>query len=49
MPHLKEPGNGDLYAKVKVVIPENLNENQRKLLEEFAKIYDENPRTKIIV
>jgi curved DNA-binding protein len=37
MPHLREPNvRGDLYARVKVQIPRNLNEEQRKLFEELA-------------
>jgi len=49
MPYLKGADYGDLYAKIRIVIPENLNNEQKRLLEEFCKIYDENPRAKIIV
>ncbi|MDD5660117.1 MAG: DnaJ C-terminal domain-containing protein, partial [Actinomycetota bacterium] len=49
MPRLKSTEYGDLYAKIKIVIPENITEQQRKYLEDFSKIYNENPRTKIIV
>ena len=49
MPRIKSDEFGDLYAKIKVVIPENLTQEQRKYLEEFSKIYNENPRTKIII
>lgn len=47
MPKVKGEGYGDLYLKVKIVLPENLNDEQRRHLEEFAKAYDENPREKI--
>jgi molecular chaperone DnaJ len=36
MPHLRGRGNGDLYVKVQVVTPENLNAEQREALEAFA-------------
>ncbi len=49
MPFIKGADNGDLYAKIKIVIPENLNDEQKKMLEEFSKKYDENPRAKIII
>lgn len=49
MPKLKGDGSGDLYVKVKVVIPESLSPEQKKKFEEFAKIYNENPRQSIIV
>lgn len=38
MPHLKEPKTrGDLFARIKVQIPRNLTEEQRKLFEQLAK------------
>jgi len=49
MPKIKSTEYGDLYAKIKVVIPENLTPEQRKYLEEFSKTYNENPRTKIVI
>ena len=49
MPRLKGGGYGNLYAKIKIVLPEKLTSEQRKHLEEFAKSYDENPRTNILV
>ncbi|MFQ5879523.1 MAG: DnaJ C-terminal domain-containing protein, partial [Dehalococcoidia bacterium] len=33
MPHLDEKGKGDLYAKVKVVLPTQLSERERQLFE----------------
>jgi curved DNA-binding protein len=39
MPKLQEPKQyGDLYAKVKVVLPEQLSEKERKLFEELASL-----------
>jgi molecular chaperone DnaJ len=36
MPHLRSRGNGDLYVRVQVVVPESLNAEQREALEAFA-------------
>jgi molecular chaperone DnaJ len=36
MPRLRGRGHGDLYVKVQVVTPENLNAEQREALEQFA-------------
>jgi molecular chaperone DnaJ len=36
MPRLQRRGHGDLYVKVQVVTPDNLNEEQREALEDFA-------------
>lgn len=46
--HLNRSGKGDQYIKTKVVIPENLNKEQKELLEEFAEISGEeiNPEKK---
>jgi curved DNA-binding protein len=49
MPLIKSTEAGDLHAKIKIVIPENMTEEQKKHLEEFSKIYNENPRNKIII
>jgi len=49
MPLIKSTEAGDLHAKIKIVIPENLTEVQKKHLEEFSKTYNENPRNKIII
>lgn len=39
MPRLQEPHQyGDLYAEVKVILPERLSERERKLFEELAKL-----------
>ncbi|MDD3818568.1 MAG: DnaJ C-terminal domain-containing protein [Actinomycetota bacterium] len=49
MPKLRGAGYGDLYAKIKIVLPERLTDEQQRLFDEFAKSYDENPRVNIIV
>ncbi len=36
MPHMRWGGKGNLYVKVKVVTPKNLNSRQKELLREFA-------------
>lgn len=36
MPRLQRRGHGDLYVEVRIVTPENLNEEQREALETFA-------------
>ncbi|MGQ9675242.1 MAG: DnaJ C-terminal domain-containing protein [Chloroflexota bacterium] len=38
MPHLQGEGHGDLYAKVKVVLPTNLSSRERELVQEMAKL-----------
>ena len=35
MPHLGDSRKGDLYAKVKVILPTNLTEREKKLFEEL--------------
>jgi molecular chaperone DnaJ len=36
MPRLRRRGHGDLYVQVQVVTPENLNEEQKEALQQFA-------------
>ncbi len=36
MPKFGKEGRGDLHAKVRVKLPEQLDDNQRKLVEELA-------------
>ena len=36
MPHLKNGGHGDLYARVKITVPKILSERERTLLTELA-------------
>jgi DnaJ-class molecular chaperone len=48
MPRLKGDGAGDLYVKVKVVLPGKLDGRQRKAAEDFVKhIVQPNPRAKL--
>ncbi len=49
MPKVKSNESGDLYVKVKVVIPSDLSKEQEKYLKEFAEVYKEDPRQKITV
>jgi len=49
MPKLRSSEFGDLYAKIKLILPEKLNSEQKKHFEEFARSYDENPRENIII
>jgi DnaJ-class molecular chaperone len=49
MPKLRGGGFGDLYAKIKLVLPEKLTGEQKKHLDEFAKSYNENPRSNIVI
>lgn len=49
MPKLKGSGNGNLYIKIMIVLPERLSGEQKKNFEEFTKNMDENPRDNIIV
>jgi curved DNA-binding protein len=47
MPRLKGSGPGDLYARVRVVLPGKLEGRQRKAAEEFLKqVVQPNPRSK---
>jgi DnaJ-class molecular chaperone len=38
---------GDLFAEIRIVLPENLDEKSRSLLVEFGKLNDMNPRSKL--
>jgi len=38
MPRLHGSGHGDLYAKVRVVLPTNLTERERALFEELRRL-----------
>ena len=38
MPHLGKSGHGDLLAKVKVVLPQNLTDDEKKLFEDLKKL-----------
>ncbi len=38
MPHLQDEGHGDLFAKIKVVLPTNLTDRERELVQEMARL-----------
>ncbi|MHB1391374.1 MAG: molecular chaperone DnaJ [Thermoleophilia bacterium] len=42
--HLKQGGLGDLLVKVKVEVPTDMTKEQKKALEEFARLRHEDPR-----
>jgi molecular chaperone DnaJ len=48
IPHLKRRGRGDQHIRVKVIIPESLDKEQKELLDKFAEISGEeiNPEEK---
>jgi len=49
MPDLKSGGSGNIYAKIKVALPENMTKVQKENFDKFAESYDENPRSGIVV
>lgn len=49
MPKIKGTESGDLYIKIKIVLPAHLTGEQKKHLEEFAKTYKEDPRQNLNV
>lgn len=44
VPYLKNEGRGDQYVTVKIVMPEEINENAKKKFEELARTMPYNPR-----
>jgi molecular chaperone DnaJ len=44
LPHLGQSGTGDLHVRVHVWTPENLSAEQRRLLEEFARVEGPPPK-----
>lgn len=44
VPHLRKEGQGDLYVTIKIAMPEEINENAKKKLEELARVIPYNPR-----
>ena len=44
-PRLKGGGRGDLFVKVQIIFPETLSIRSREILQEFAQLNPENPRT----
>jgi molecular chaperone DnaJ len=47
VPHLGKAGRGDHYVKIEVVVPKDLSEHARQMLENFDRIQPESPRSKI--
>lgn len=47
VPHLKNDGHGDLLAKIRVRVPEELTSKQREALEKYANLSTEDPREKL--
>jgi curved DNA-binding protein len=43
----KGGGKGDMYVKLKVVVPANVNEKEKSLFEELSKICKEDPRVSL--
>jgi molecular chaperone DnaJ len=41
-------GHGDLYARVRVTVPRNLNEEERSLIEQLGRLRQENPRERLL-
>lgn len=44
MPHLKGEGRGDQFVQVKIVLPRNLDERSKQLLQDFERLNPFNPR-----
>jgi DnaJ-class molecular chaperone len=44
MPRLRGSGRGDLYCKLRVVVPRSLTEEERELIARLARLRPENPR-----
>jgi molecular chaperone DnaJ len=44
MPKLKGSGHGDLFAKLMVVVPKDLEKREKELVEELATLSKQNPR-----
>jgi molecular chaperone DnaJ len=49
VPHLRGGGTGDLYARIKVVVPKNLSPREKELIEELNRLRTENPRTRLLI
>jgi molecular chaperone DnaJ/curved DNA-binding protein len=41
MPHLNGSGNGDLFARVKVILPSRLSDAERRLFEQLRQLHRE--------
>jgi molecular chaperone DnaJ len=49
VPHLRGGGTGDLFARIKVMVPKNLTPRERELIEELKQLRDENPRMRLLI
>jgi curved DNA-binding protein len=47
LPIKKGPDRGDLFAVIRIVLPESLSSKEKALFEELAKVSSFNPRKKI--
>jgi curved DNA-binding protein len=48
MPHARGDGRGDLYVRVKVVVPSGLTSRERELFEELRRLRRDNPRQDLL-
>jgi molecular chaperone DnaJ len=46
MPRLRGYGRGDLLVRVDIVVPEKLSQQQKVLLEQLAKEFDQNVQSR---
>jgi molecular chaperone DnaJ/curved DNA-binding protein len=44
MPRLRDGGHGDLYVKVRVMVPKQLSDRERELIHELQALRQDNPR-----
>ena len=47
MPRMHGGGRGDLYVQIKIVVPRNLSEQERELIERLGQMRKENPRANL--
>jgi molecular chaperone DnaJ len=48
MPHLRDAGTGDLFARIKVAVPKNLTDKERELIRQLEGMRRENPRERLL-
>jgi DnaJ-class molecular chaperone len=49
MPKMKGGGNGDLYVRLRIVVPKNLSDQERDLIRRLGEMRTENPRANLRV